>query len=269
MTLKIIFLIPLAPLLFFGISCQEKIDSPDNLKQFCLESKSYPGRYYIKVSVPEKFDPDKTYTTLYVLDAEDNFNFVSHHCKRFSEKYAKENVMVVGIAHGRDRTLDYTPTAAAEGEGGAAEFLDFIKNELLPYMEKNFDADTSRSGRIILGHSFGGLLAAYAISADNEVFGNYIMLSPSLWYDNEYILRLEEDNRNSTYNKEQLVFLGIGQLENSGRMQAPFHAYHQRLEKYYPATRLSMNIEAHLNHVGSKNPNIIKGLEFYFQHKTN
>ena len=99
---------------------------------------------------------------------------------------------MVSIGYGYDRALDYTPTKAKEGDGGADKFMAFIKDELIPKMELDFGADTLRKNRIIIGHSFGGLFAAYAFTNYNNVFGNYIMLSPSLWYDNEILFQMEQ-----------------------------------------------------------------------------
>ncbi len=121
-----------------------------------------------------------------------------------------------------------------------------------------------RSSRT-MGHSFGGLLAAYAFTNHNKLFGNYIMLSPSIWYDNEIMLRLEQENRAINSNNQQLVFLGLGELENQGRMLAPFEAFYQRLQNYYDYIAMQRHIEQHLDHMGSKNPNILKGLNFYFK----
>ena len=51
-------------------------------------------------------------------------------------------MLVVGIGYGNDRTVDYTPTKTNDGEGGAEEFMLFIKNELIPKMENEYAADT-------------------------------------------------------------------------------------------------------------------------------
>ena len=143
----------------------------------------------------------------------------------------------------------------------------FLKNELIPRIESEFSVDTSREGRVILGHSFGGLLAAYAFTNHNDVFGNYLMLSPSIWYDNEILLKLERDNRSHIQEHQQLVYLGLGELEKSGRMLAPFQAFYLQLEKNYPGIALERQLQPHLDHQGSKNPNIIDGLHFYFQNR--
>ncbi len=82
--------------------------------------------------------------------------------QRISSDFAAANVLVVGIGYGNDRAVDYTPVegggGAVKGGGGAEKFMLFIKNELIPKMENEYGADTSRMSRTILGHSFGGLL---------------------------------------------------------------------------------------------------------------
>ena len=265
--MKITSIIILALILIITGSCKKNISEPYSVQQFTIQSKSNSGSYDIKVALPDNYDVNKKYATIYVLDGEDNFDFVACYSKKLSCKYYKNNVLVVSIGYGNNRTLDYTPTSASEGQGGGPSFMNFMQNELRPRMESDFSVDTNRSCRVILGHSFGGLLAAYAFTKYNSVFGNYLILSPSLWYDDEIILQYEQDNRSIINNKNQLVFMGIGQLENSGRMQAPFEAFYQRLNNYYSGIKLQKKSEKWLDHVGSKNPNIIKGLDFYFQNK--
>lgn len=257
----------IALILILAVSCKKKITAPESVQQFSIQSTSNSGSYDIKIALPENYTPNKKYSTLYLLDGDENFNTVAYHCKKLSSKYSKDNVLVVSIGYGNNRTLDYTPTNASEGQGGAQAFMDFIQNELIPRMQSDFAIDTNRSGRVILGHSFGGLFGTYAFTKRSSVFGNYLMLSPSLWYDNEILLQYEQDNRSSINNKNQLVFMGIGQLENAGRMQAPFEAFYQRLHNYYSGIKLTKNSVSQMDHVGSKNPNIIKGLDFYFQNK--
>lgn len=249
-------------------SCKKEEFKPNQTKEFSMQSTSTGANYHIKVALPEHYDPSsKKYDAIYVLDVEEDFDFVAVETGEQVSNYATEGLLVVSIGYGHDRSHDYTPTNTNEGSGGAEKFMHFIKDELIPKMENDFGADTLRDSRIILGHSFGGLFAAYAFTNYNHVFGNYIMLSPSLWYDNELLLRLEQDSRAVNSASGQLVFMGIGGLEGSGRMQAPFEAFYQRLNNNYPSMKISKHREAHLDHMGSKQPNIKEGLKFYFQNK--
>lgn len=248
-------------------SCKKEAPVPDHVKEFTIQSTSVGANYSMKVALPDNYNSSQKYATIYVLDGDDNFNFVAENCKEISNNYSTSNVLVVSIGYGRDRATDYTPTKAAEGEGGAPQFMEFIQNELIPKMETDYGADTLRKSRIILGHSFGGLFASYAFANNNGVFGNYIMLSPSIWYDNEVILGMELDNRSISNSKQQLIFMGLGEMENQGRMQAPFEAFYQRLKNNYSNVKIAKNLEPHLDHMGSKNPNIKLGLDYYFHNR--
>ena len=256
-----------ALLLILLASCQKEEVIPNTIKEFSIHSSFANADYTIQVALPADYNPaEQPYATLYLLDGEQDFNFVTSECNRISGSYSTKNVIVVSIGYGNDRSVDYTPTKAPEGGGGAKEFMQFLEQELIPRVEADFSAGPFRENRIILGHSFGGLLGAYAFTNFNNVFGNYLLLSPSLWYDNEIVLKLEEEHRETNKQQHQLVFLGLGQLE-SGKMQVPFEAFRLRLEKFYPGIALKSSIQSRLDHVGSKNPNIEEGLEFYFQNR--
>ncbi len=251
-------------------SCKEEFVDPSLVTKLSINSSAYDATYEVKIARPANdLASTAKYAAIYVLDGEENFNLVTSHCRKIAGSYGVDNVLVVSIGYGRDRNMDYTPTTTNEmgGTGGAPQFLKFIKDELIPKIEQEFRADTTRSSRVILGHSFGGLFGAYAFGADNNLFGNYILLSPSLWYDNEITLRLESAQRNVNKNKQQLVFMGIGELENAGRMQAPFDAFCKSLKENYLKVKIKMNREKDLDHRGSENPNILKGLDFYFQNR--
>ena len=127
--------------------------------------------------------------------------------------------------------------------------------------------DTARSSRVIIGHSYGGLFGTYAFCTNNQVFGNYILLSPSLWFDNMVSTQFEKANRDKIKNQDQLVFMGIGGAEEVDRMLTPFEEFYQTLQDNYTYTKLAKNIEQKESHMGSKNPNIVKGLTYYFQNR--
>ena len=250
-------------------SCKEEEFNPSLTKEFTIESASNGATYTIKVGLPAKYheQASKKYSSIYVLDGEENFDFVAKHCKAISDQSFVSNVLVVSIGYGKDRSIDYTPTKISSVTGGGPEFLNFIEAQLIPKIEQDFRADTTRSSRVILGHSYGGLFGAFAFVTNNDLFGNYLLLSPSIWFDNEVSLLMEKQNRNDINKKHHLVFLGIGELENAGRMQAPFEAFYQVLSNNYTNSSLSKNIEKDLDHMGSRNPNIIKGLRYYFQNR--
>ncbi|HMK06213.1 MAG TPA: alpha/beta hydrolase-fold protein [Flavobacterium sp.] len=258
----------LLALLSAQISSCKKVEFDKGLTQeFSIQSTSNGATYKVNVGLPANYDPNGRYSTIYVLDGEADFAYVANKAKEISKQKGVLNAIVVGIGYGNDRSLDYTPTKADEGGGGGKQFMEFIENELIPKMEQEYGVEIARSGRVILGHSFGGLLSAYAFTNYNSVFGNYIILSPSIWYDNEVLLQYEQDSRTANKDQKQLVYMGLGELENSGRMPAPFEAFYQKLKTNYPNMRLEKKLQPDLDHVGSKASNIEAGLEFYFNNR--
>jgi hypothetical protein len=255
-------------LLFLFGSCEKEVFNAGVTNAFTLQSVANGASYEITVGLPLNYNPAvEKYATIYVLDGKEIFDFVANKCKEIADSYAAKNVLVVSIGYGKDRSIDYTPTKVSAVTGGAPQFLNFIETQLIPKMEEDYNADNTRASRVILGHSYGGLFGGYAFCANNKVFGNYILLSPSFWFDNLIALQMEKDNRVINKNSRQLVYLGIGEVENSGRMQAPFESFYQTLRDNYSNIKMEKNIENNLDHMGSRNPNIIKGLNYYFQNR--
>jgi predicted alpha/beta superfamily hydrolase len=119
-----------------------------------------------------------------------------------------------------NRTRDYTPSKVLDGgygpefqkySGGADKFYEFLKNELIPYINKTFSVNDDRA---IVGHSYGGLFASYGLIHYPEVFNKAIIVSPSLWYDNGLILKQAKLQHNFNYSTPHKIYLAIGEHEN-------------------------------------------------------
>ncbi len=115
------------------------------------------------------------------------------------------------------RTRDLTPTTSrhVEGSGHADAFLDFVSDELRPWLEDRFPA--AADDVTYFGHSLGGLFGVYALLTATSTFDRYIVSSPSLWWDNEVIFDIER-RRVDRDDLRSEVFFGIGSLEtDAGR----------------------------------------------------
>ncbi|MBK8291557.1 MAG: hypothetical protein IPK96_12105 [Flammeovirgaceae bacterium] len=120
-------------------SCSKEEFNPSLTRNFTLQAASNGALYEIKVALPEDYNSlvEKN-ATLYVLDGEENFDFVARHCKEISDQYGVANVVVVSIGYGQDRSIDYTPTQVSSTTGGGAQFLDFIEHQVIPRIEQDF-----------------------------------------------------------------------------------------------------------------------------------
>ncbi|CAN5329477.1 alpha/beta hydrolase-fold protein [soil metagenome] len=255
-------------LYFLFSSCQKETIDPALIQQSTISSL-HTGRIYdITVQLPDDYSTSsESYSTMYVLDAEHDDYFVGIKCKEVSTEYKTQNVIVIGIRYHKsnDRAIDYTPTATGHGKGGSPSFLNFIKKELIPDIQAKYNVDTLRTSRTIIGHSFGGLLGAYAFTKHNEVFGNYLLLSPSLFYDKSIILKYEQEVRESIKSKPQLVFIGLGSSE--GGLIPANELFHERLNSFYPHTSSTFKLVSGRGHMSSKNINIENAIKFYFKNR--
>ena len=158
----------------------------------------------IMVHLPAGYEgSQQRYPVLYLLDPEDHFLHVSGVVDFLASRGRIPPIIVVGVAN-TQRNRDLTPSAAVttyreempalgttlsmdvEGSGGAEGFRAFLKSELLPWVDREY---RTADFQILAGHSLGGLFAIDAFAGDPEVFDAYIAASPSLWWDEEALVR--------------------------------------------------------------------------------
>ncbi|MTK53204.1 alpha/beta hydrolase-fold protein [Paludibacter sp.] len=144
----------------------------------------------VMIALPEGYEKStKKYPVLYMLDAQWNFNHTAQNLGWLSNSDIKSipQTIVVGLATGGDRREhDLTPTPGNGHKGGGADSLyRFIKEELMPFVEKNY---RTYNYRILGGVSYGGLFVMNAFVKDPLYFNAYLSLSPSMWWENNIML---------------------------------------------------------------------------------
>lgn len=98
----------------------------------------------------------------------------------------KESAIVVGIENSRDqnRLNEYSPWQNSNyqmgGEGNL--YVEFIVNELKPYIDSIYRTKSGREHTGIMGSSMGGLISLYAAIERQDIFGRAGVFSPSLWF---------------------------------------------------------------------------------------
>lgn len=95
------------------------------------------------------------------------------------------DVIFVGVVP-NDRKRDYIPWKAkmngVEYGGGADAYLNWVADALIPYLRKCFSISNNSQDIGIGGASFGGFVSLYALFYRPDIFGKYILISPSVWY---------------------------------------------------------------------------------------
>jgi uncharacterized protein len=196
-------------------------------------TSEYTGTTYdIYVSYPPGYqDSLKKYPVLIVLDAEVNFGAVTYIANRLIKDKLIPEVLIIGIAYQGEtsedtyyslRCRDFTPTTDkrfegahktySDGSGGADNFIRFLSLELLPYLTTHYRI--LNDNKTIYGHSFGGLLGVNILRKQAELFNNYLLLSPSLWWDHKTTLK--KMMLTPTIDSKQVnVYLGTGSMEGT------------------------------------------------------
>ncbi len=171
----------------------------------------------LNVYLPHTYhrDPNKKYPVIYLLDGAKDEDFIHVaglvQFGNFPWVELLPEAIVVGIAN-TDRKRDFTyPTTVEKDKqefpttGGSANFIAFLKNEVVPYIESNYKASETST---IVGQSLGGLLLSEILWKHSKIFDNYIVISPSLWWDKESLLSQKPLR---ALEPEQAVFIAVGQ----------------------------------------------------------
>lgn len=219
--------------------------------------------YKISVALPANYtEAGEPYRVLYVTDANAEFGMAVE-----TARLNAPGTVVVGIgydnpgqgfaASGVPRTLDLTPTRIAGADsGGAPEFLSFLRDELVPYVESEYHVDSD--DRALMGHSFGGLFATYTLLHNQGLFDRFVIASPSIWWDDRTILEMEQAYSESHDALDARVFLSVGSLEETTSgfpMTSDMTNFaHTLAERGYEGLELGAHVfedETHLSVIGA------------------
>lgn len=137
-------------------------------------------------------DPERRrhYPVMYLLDGPDHFHHATGAVAFLAATGRIPPMIVVAIAN-TDRTRDLTPPTADTTRvpgpvGGADRFLRFVSDELVPEIERT---NRTLHYRVLVGHSLGGLFAMHAFENRPDLFQAYIVISPSLWWSDQALVR--------------------------------------------------------------------------------
>lgn len=222
-------LFTLASLLFLVVSTtvsgQNKEREVRHTRPFVLgeideiQSVELSEKRILNIYLPEGYNKDDTlkYPVVYLLDgsAEEDFIHIVglYQFNSFPWIHRVEKSIIVGIAS-VDRKRDFTYETSIQQDkmkyptaGRSGKFIAFLENELLPFIENNYKTSSSKT---IIGQSLGGLLAAEILFTKPALFSKYIIVSPSLWWDNASLLGKPAEKSWAGITQKIEVYVGVG-----------------------------------------------------------
>ncbi|MBU2690809.1 MAG: phosphonate ABC transporter ATP-binding protein [Candidatus Eisenbacteria bacterium] len=167
-------------------------------------------------------EPDRRYPVLYMLDGQNIFDNatsfagewgVDEICERLILAGEIQPIIVIAIDNGgADRVNEYTPWPdSSRREGGAADkHLQEIISNVIPYVNDHYKTMTNPEQTGLAGSSLGGLTAVYAGFTYPETFGLIAGLSPSIWWDDNHLIRYVQSSKK----RPLKLYMDMGTLES-------------------------------------------------------
>ncbi len=110
-----------------------------------------------------------------------------------------EPLIIVGIENaGVDRANEYLPTRSRRGTGGdemggkADLYGRFLVEEVMPFVNRTYRTKTGARHTALGGSSFGGIVTLHLGLTRPRDFGRLAVVSPSLWWDGELMVKRVE-----------------------------------------------------------------------------
>ena len=191
----------------------------------------------LRIYLPPGYESSsESYPVLYMHDGQNLFDAASAYAGEWGIDETLNSLalthdlklIVVGIDNGGDTRMtelnpfDHERFGAGEGDA----YLDFIVEQVKPWVDQNYRSLSSREHTAIMGSSMGGLISHYAAIRHADVFSKVGVFSPAYWTApvfSDFVVK-------HPVNFSQRLFLLIGEAEG-GSMMADFAAMNETLKR--------------------------------------
>jgi predicted alpha/beta superfamily hydrolase len=226
-----------------------------------LSSKVLGRDVNVQISVPDGYAAGTArYPVLYVLNGYFTFGYEHGTAQILTRMQLLPGMIVVGVPNFDN---GYVPTPfeqRGEAETPADLSVRFLKDELIPFVEKGYRTNPFR---ILYGHSVGGLFTIYTMFNFPDLFSGYIAGSPWFQVNDGYWLKNIEKLAKARNLEGKRLFMTVGK----GEAELTIETY-KGLEKWFDAASLpglarkSAWVEG--DHGSMVGRNTYDGLQFIF-----
>lgn len=195
----------------------QEIATVENVK---IHSQELNQEREILIYTPQGYGENKlvNYNVIYVFDSQNREFFDFTHSIISFLTNATKRYIVVGITSPYIEESDYArnndllPEMVTEEakerygkySGNADNFLKYVKNEIVPYMETNY---RTLSEKIAVGHSLSASFIIYSLLNEPNLFDDYFAISPNFAFDNKQLEKELLDFNFSNISKKLFIYL--------------------------------------------------------------
>ena len=237
--------------------------------------------YQLFVALPPSYSehPDRRYPVLYVTDADYAFALVRSIGRRLNVEGPKvDEFILVGLSYAvgeegmTSRRRDYTPTSPDDGasadvvRGEGAAYAAYLRNHVIPFVAARYRSDEGK--RLLLGHSYGGLLGTQILFSEPGMFSGYVLGSPSYWYDQNAMERFEQDYARSHEDLDASIYMYVGEYEERTfgkryNMVSDARGMEKSLKsRNYPSLRVKLDVLNDEDHLSVAPRGFTQGLKY-------
>jgi len=248
----------------------------ENTQEILFKSKSVDQTYTIQIALPQGYSKSSaSFPVIFLLDSDKSFGMARDIIDFLIWSREIEKVIIVGISYGNEdwwqsRSRDYTPwkdNTKIWGDfplaGGADNFLEFLKDELIPFVDLNYR--TKKTERAIAGLSIGGLFVSYTMIKATQLFNRYLMSGSALIWDAKHIFMIEEEYAKSHNALPIQLYSAVGELDEKDNIIEPWREFHSIIKsRKYQGLEAKTEIILGEGHISSWPIAFTKGMIYLF-----
>lgn len=239
-----------------------------------FESRAVGDVFEVNVALPLSYaETNREYPLVIGLDADLAFGAATQTARLMQLRQELPDFLLVGIGYGdlgialEKRRRDFTPTidegdaacSSAGGCGGAEQFAEFLESELLPFIAERYRVDLG--DRTLIGNSLGGLFGCYVLLRRPQLFGRYVLGSPTVSWDDAWVIRMLRDSALKA-GFDARVYIGVGGEEGAG--VAGSRTFADTLQKLDPARFVKFEVFEGERHMSVQLFAVSRGLREVF-----
>lgn len=237
-------------------------------EQLTFDSSVLHESRTLNIRLPEAYQSrlSETFPVIVVLDGglDEDFIHIAGLTQFLSFPWIKHipESIVVGIKN-VDRKRDFTFVTTNERDkkdfpttGHSAEFIQFLSQELMPLLEQQYRVSDIK---VLMGQSLGGLLATEVLLKHSTLFTHYLIVSPSMWWDNGSLFE-QVATSNASFNR---VFIAVG--KEGKIMEEDATKLHDKLVEKFANKPIGFQFYPELNHGDALHKAAYDGLSFLFK----
>lgn len=252
-----------------GCSHMPREENPKNIFQFSR------GKVAIEIEalLPASYNASKNvnYPVIFVLDGYWNKASVleAYNALRFDNMIPEAIIVTIGYPpavqdYETQRMWDLTPVydAGFKAGGNGAELLGILAQEVVPFVQKNFKIDKSRS--VLIGHSLAGLFTLYALYEGADTFSHYAAISPSALWSDHALSKIDQNFSAKSGALKANLYITYETDEYLPYVNAIESYIDQLNNRHYEGLALTIAQVQEMGHVSMKAEGYMRGLAWSF-----